>query len=256
MLMIKWHEGYAKGTTDLLPLYWIEKDGTDGFRQHAMRNVDDPKIYARCSVTVKGHIVALDYSGEHRVYNEAHEYLPGVMRLTFEDDSRTGKPGVEWKDEGSDEFEDENSIVTITRKKVPIKNFPPFDPKNLKDGRTKIKRLVAIRQGQSEFRDSLMAAYGGQCAITGCRVEEVLEAAHIMPYLDDKQTNHVTNGLILRADIHTLFDLDIIRVEPDYRISATVSVVKAFNLPDRLTNLPKVEALRPSPDALNAKWAT
>jgi predicted restriction endonuclease len=45
-------------------------------------------------------------------------------------------------------------------------------------------------------------------------VLDVLEAAHITPYLGP-DTNHVSNGLLLRADIHTLFDLRLIRIHPD-----------------------------------------
>ena len=56
-----------------------------------------------------------------------------------------------------------------------------------------------------KFRDALIGAYAGRCAITGCSVLDILEAAHITPYLGP-DTNHVTNGLLLRADLHTLFD--------------------------------------------------
>jgi putative restriction endonuclease len=51
------------------------------------------------------------------------------------------------------------------------------------------------------------------CAVTGCATEQVLEAVHITPYLG-KQTNHLTNGLLLRSDLHTLFDLGLIGVAP------------------------------------------
>ena len=50
-----------------------------------------------------------------------------------------------------------------------------------------------------------MDAYGGRCAITGYDVEEALQAAHIVPYLGP-QSNTVNNGLLLRADVHNLFD--------------------------------------------------
>jgi len=42
----------------------------------------------------------------------------------------------------------------------------------------------------------------------------VLEAAHIKPYRG-KTDSHLENGLLLRADLHTLFDLNLIGVEPD-----------------------------------------
>jgi putative restriction endonuclease len=67
-------------------------------------------------------------------------------------------------------------------------------------------RCIAARRGQAAFRAALIDAYGGRCSITGCDAVEALEAAHISPYKGD-HTNDVTNGLLLRADLHTLFDL-------------------------------------------------
>ena len=56
--------------------------------------------------------------------------------------------------------------------------------------------------------------YGRRCAISGCPVLDVLEAAHIHPYRG-KETNHVANGLLLRADFHTLLDCGLLAVDPD-----------------------------------------
>lgn len=63
-----------------------------------------------------------------------------------------------------------------------------------------------------KFRKTLLEAYNGQCAITECNCEEALEAAHIRPYAG-KSTNHVQNGLLLRSDLHTLFDLGKIGID-------------------------------------------
>ena len=49
--------------------------------------------------------------------------------------------------------------------------------------------------------------------VTGCRVLAVIEAAHIKPYRGIED-HHVQNGLLLRADIHTLFDLNLIGIKP------------------------------------------
>ena len=80
-----------------------------------------------------------------------------------------------------------------------------FDPSNIEDARKRISRMIAQRRGQSAFRNNLFDVYGGRCAITGCEVPDVLEAAHIFPYRGE-DTNKVVNGLLLRADVHTLFD--------------------------------------------------
>ncbi|MGB3306371.1 MAG: HNH endonuclease [Thermomicrobiales bacterium] len=89
---------------------------------------------------------------------------------------------------------------------------PSFDPSDLADGREQTLRAMAVRRGQASFRASLIRAYAGRCAVTGCSVTHVLEAAHIIPYRG-VHTNHVTNGLLLRSDIHSLFDLGVISID-------------------------------------------
>lgn len=78
----------------------------------------------------------------------------------------------------------------------------------------RVLRYIAIRRGQFDFRQRLLAAYEGRCAITGCDVVEALEAAHIVPYAKDG-AYALSNGLLLRADIHTLFDLHLVSICPD-----------------------------------------
>ncbi len=92
-----------------------------------------------------------------------------------------------------------------------------FDPDNVVDGREKILAQVRRRQGQGTFRNDLMSTYGERCAITGCEIKALLEAAHILPYRGPA-TNHVTNGLLLRADIHTLFDLGLVWITDDGQV--------------------------------------
>jgi len=82
------------------------------------------------------------------------------------------------------------------------------------DWRQSVVRQILERRGQQHFRDILRERYGDCCLITGCAVLAVLEAAHIKPYRGEDD-NHPENGLLLRADIHTLFDLDLIGIEPD-----------------------------------------
>jgi hypothetical protein len=127
-----------------------------------------------------------------------------------------------------------------------------FDPSNAYDDRHKILAEVARRQGQKDFRKKLLEAYDGCCAISGESVPSVLQAAHITPYLGP-HTNHVTNGILLRADLHTLFDLKLIKVNP-----ATYTVIVSQNLigtpygelQGRELRLPKKPSLRPSPLAI------
>ncbi len=80
-----------------------------------------------------------------------------------------------------------------------------------RDGRERILQAIAVRRGQQKFRDKLRRAYEDRCALSGCNVVHVLEAAHIIAYLGS-HTNQVSNGILLRADIHTLFDSGLIGV--------------------------------------------
>jgi putative restriction endonuclease len=91
-----------------------------------------------------------------------------------------------------------------------------FDPDSFEDQRDRAMRAIRIRRGQPRFREELMNAYEGRCAITGCAIADVLEAAHITPYAGS-QDNHVSNGLLLRADLHTLFDCGLIAIDPATR---------------------------------------
>lgn len=70
---------------------------------------------------------------------------------------------------------------------------------------------IKVRRGQPKFRKLLLEAFAGQCAVTGCAIEDVLEAAHIIPHTE-KVNYSVSNGLLLRADVHTLFDLNLIKI--------------------------------------------
>ena len=87
-----------------------------------------------------------------------------------------------------------------------------FDPSTIEDARQRTLASIVRRRGQPEFRRDLVKAYGAKCAITDCDVLEALEAAHIMPYRGD-DTNTPVNGILLRADLHTLFDLRLFTID-------------------------------------------
>jgi len=88
-----------------------------------------------------------------------------------------------------------------------------FELGALTDQRERRMAEVVQRRGQGAFRAKLMEAYEGRCAITGCDAREALEAAHIARY-SGAASNDPRNGLLLRADLHNLFDLGLIAVDP------------------------------------------
>jgi hypothetical protein len=94
-----------------------------------------------------------------------------------------------------------------------LEHLGDFDPENEVDGRRRMLAAIVRRQGQGKFRQQLLAAYGGRCTVTGFDATDALEAAHIRAYLGS-WTNVVVNGLLLRADIHTLFDLGLLSIDP------------------------------------------
>ncbi|MBD1865695.1 MULTISPECIES: HNH endonuclease [Trichocoleus] len=128
-----------------------------------------------------------------------------------------------------------------------------FNPKEIEDARKKTMVSITQRQGQSEFRQNLIEAYNRICCVTGCDVEQALEAAHIVPYRGPK-TNFVWNGLLLRADIHTLFDLYLVSINPGtLRVELAPQLLatqysefldKQIHIPEKASNRPSAESLK------------
>jgi hypothetical protein len=70
------------------------------------------------------------------------------------------------------------------------------------------------RPGQAKFRDALMKQYNGRCAVSKCAVPETLEAAHVMPHTGNPKWDHPDNGMMLRRDLHSLFDAMLWSIDP------------------------------------------
>ena len=76
---------------------------------------------------------------------------------------------------------------------------------------------VEARQGQAEFRQALMVAYRNLCVVTGCAIRDLLHAAHIVPP-SGASGHNLGNGLLLRADIHDLFDRGLITIDRQFKV--------------------------------------
>jgi putative restriction endonuclease len=87
---------------------------------------------------------------------------------------------------------------------------------------------VRPRLGQGLFSLAVRDAYRGACAVTGEHSIPVLEAAHIVPYAREGQ-HRVDNGLLLRRDLHRLFDRGYVTVTPDYRFQVGQSLRDEFH---------------------------
>lgn len=82
------------------------------------------------------------------------------------------------------------------------------------------EQLIHPRLGQGAFRVLVTEAYDRRCAITGEKTLPVLDASHIKPY-SEGGPHSVNNGLLLRKDLHTLFDRGYMTVTEDYRIEVS-----------------------------------
>jgi putative restriction endonuclease len=87
--------------------------------------------------------------------------------------------------------------------------------------------LIHPRLGQGAFRVVVTDAYQRRCAVTGERTLPALEAAHIKPYAEGG-THEPTNGLLMRRDIHALFDSGYVTVTPDLRFNVSRRIKEEF----------------------------
>jgi putative restriction endonuclease len=115
-------------------------------------------------------------------------------------------------------------------------------------------RLAPYRLGQGSFKAVVLDAYQRRCAITGTHIPPVLQAAHIRPVTAGGE-HRLDNGLLLRSDIHTLFDRGYLGIDPQFRLRVSPSLRADFSNGEQLyaqqgqvIELPERRADRPSPD--------
>jgi putative restriction endonuclease len=88
--------------------------------------------------------------------------------------------------------------------------------------------LVRPRLGQGSFRMLTANNYERRCAVTGEKALPVLDAAHIQPVAEGGQ-HRLTNGLLLRTDVHRLFDAGYVTVTPDGRFQVSPRLKSDFD---------------------------
>jgi len=113
-----------------------------------------------------------------------------------------------------------------------------------------------IRMGQGSFRLRLLDAYGRACAVTGEHSLPALEAAHIRPF-HEQPGYDPRNGVILRSDIHRLFDKGYVTITPEYRFEVGRRLREDWHngrtyypLHGTEVHVPEEPALRPDPALL------
>ncbi len=118
------------------------------------------------------------------------------------------------------------------------------------------QRLVDVRFGQGTFKSAVLDAYERHCAVTGEHSLPVLEAAHIIPYAETRE-HRVSNGLLLRRDVHALFDRGFCTVDADLRFVVSSQLASRwdngrtyYELHGRPLHVPRAATERPDPAAL------
>lgn len=148
---------------------------------------------------------------------------------------------------------DEKAIADLVKSEQQSLPAHEFAPENDADAREWVARTIVRRQGQPQFRQELLAAYQNKCAVTGYDAPDALEAAHVKKYLGP-HTNSVSNGLLLRADIHTLFDLNLLAVDTrDMTVVVSVALDNTIYkyLNGKKLHLPKDDKLHPNKKSLD-----
>lgn len=118
-------------------------------------------------------------------------------------------------------------------------------------------QLIRPRLGQGAFRVLVTDIYNRRCAITHERTLPALEAAHIRPY-GDGGAHEAQNGLLLRRDIHSLFDAGYVTVTPDLHFEVSRRIKEEFDngrhyyeLHGHKIDAPSDVDRRPDTEALN-----
>lgn len=89
------------------------------------------------------------------------------------------------------------------------------------------KYLTRVRLGQGAFRVQLTDAYQRKCSVTGERTLPALEAAHIKPF-SESGPYYLSNGLLLRADLHKLFDAGYLTITTRYQVEVSKKIKEEF----------------------------
>jgi putative restriction endonuclease len=87
--------------------------------------------------------------------------------------------------------------------------------------------LTKVRLGQGAFRVLVTDAYNRKCAISGEKTLPVLEAAHIKTYAESGP-HFISNALLLRSDLHKLFDAGYLTITPDLKVEVSKRIKEEF----------------------------
>jgi hypothetical protein len=158
-------------------------------------------------------------------------------------------PMLDWSEDGRfivfvEEDMSENDID------VPYEETGEAPNDNASD---RIYAQLRKRLGQKKLRDKLFYLYEGQCAISNCNVREALHACHVIPH-HVSGLNLSTNAILLRSDLHDLFDANLLGIDPkSMKIHLSESISNYYSDLNKVIN-PRKDGLRLEPEGLEQRW--
>lgn len=137
----------------------------------------------------------------------------------------------------------------------PTQAQPEFSEPRIRYGEP---TLVKPRLGQGAFRIAVTDAYDRTCAVSGGKVLPALDAAHIKPY-GLGGTHELSNGILLRRDIHSVFDAGYVTIDDQYRFVVSERVKTDFNNGNEYRRLHGTSLTKPTapgdwPDREALRW--
>lgn len=213
-------------------------------RQIVIDRLDSPARETLSSTEVERAVRYLNSAGGRLGRRAAHYTVAKEVALVYL------HPQLEWSED-----REWIEVVGSGPRQVPRTIYEEFGQAP-DDNPAELSRFARkVRAGQPKFRRNLLRAYEERCAITGWGPAAVLEAAHVLLHANTGN-NHVNNGLLLRADLHLLFDDGMIRIHPH-----TYAVVLDPTLHDsEYRNLqgarlrPRIDGGYPNREYLKVRW--
>lgn len=205
---------------------------------------------ATCKVEIDGLRTVLDYR-PFKASNDRAGMDNGLMVVSFGRGRNTVKV-VHWQYPGK-----KSRVVHVLASVAAPPSPPAYHPRK---GKLRRPSAVVVRGHQAKFRILVRAAYADSCVFTGCAISEALEAVHIDPY-ENRSQHNPRNGLLMRKDLHALFDRSLIAVNPR---SLLLEVAPSLRLYREYGDLHKHARMRspasgyegyaPAESALKARW--
>jgi hypothetical protein len=248
-LVVRWADD---SWDDLIPWSDLAKEGRFEPYVHSMGPLRArTSAQAFCELIVRRTEATFDYERFEKL-NKQRGCEIGRMRITFDDSKRESVSSIDWKARGKKKWWTEAASASD--------HVFGHQKKYVKESRRPRTRRAEVlaRDGQADFRAQMFGIYGGRCAISECVIEAALEGAHIDTYAEG-DSHSPQNGLLLRSDLHALFDVDLLGIDPRSRL-IHIGAAARFAPYDRLHQSARLRlpmggnSYAPSADALARRW--